>query len=135
MKKEIILIIGLPGSGKSYFLENEIPSTYFKVDDPNTLKEKYDFKKVNADLIAVADPLLSRKEVLENAIKYFNDIFPEHEIKKVYFENNLEKCLNNIKHRDDGRDIRATLNNLSKIYQPPEDALEIWQPPKLNKGF
>jgi hypothetical protein len=48
-----------------------------------------------------------------------------YEIETIYFENNPEKCQNNITYRDDGREIYLEAFE----YNIPENqpTLEIWQ--------
>jgi hypothetical protein len=81
-------------------------------------------------MVIVADPSLCRSENRFFAEKMVKEYHPGCEVEWIYFENNPEKCWNNIQHRNDGRKIsKYSLNNMSKRYKIPEGAscVQVWQ--------
>ncbi len=122
---EVILIVGKPGSGKTYLANTRyVPKGYILIDDPIFDLEIRLFLSKNINLV-ITDPWLCLEKNRESAIKFFNQY--NYNINWIFFENNDEKCFKNLVHRDDGRKIK----NLDVFnYTIPEGIkpLEIWQP-------
>lgn len=115
---KIIAVIGLPGSGKSYYLDKfKNNPDYIIIDDPKNISEI----PVDVDKnILIADCHLCRKEVLNSFKQVINKILPKHSIELVFFENNPNQCLKNVEYRNDGRKVEATIIQYSKKYEIPE---------------
>lgn len=128
MARKAIIIVGLPGSGKTH-LAKEIQGyihTIHLFDDPmkGDQKDIVEVMKSGKDII-MSDPWMCDaryRSLAETAFKGW-----DYEITWVFFENNKEKCLRNLAHRDDDRVIeRFEIFN----YTIPEgvNIREIWQP-------
>src|SRR4051812_2697359 len=96
-----VLIIGLPGSGKTYLAkERYVPVGYILIDDPKELPEL----KVKGDVV-VTDPHLCKKSIRDNCIKFFENL--GYSVECIYFENCETKCKKLIALRNDGRVIES----------------------------
>lgn len=116
----ITLIIGLPGSGKTWYARNVLGGTI--VDDIQDLK---DLPNINDDF-TIIDVNFCDQRILNQAkhmlrLKYTNVSFQE-----IYFENNPKKARRNVERRNDGRNVEGTIKRFTAIYNPPHDALEIF---------
>lgn len=99
----VVLIIGLPGSGKTHLALNEyVPQGYTLIDDPKDLNEVKELLALGKRLV-ITDPHLCNPQNRNNAIKFFvkNDCV----IELIFFEKDKEACLTNIIRRNDGRII------------------------------
>ena len=126
-KSIIICIVGLPGSGKTHYANQECSKTGgIVIDDISGLGQlKSAF--VDNEYIYITDPHFCISQLRDNAAKMILSLGENIEIKWVYFENSVEKCLNNVKHRKDSRSVEPTIMIYTKIYDPPTDAKKIWQ--------
>lgn len=127
---DIILVIGLPGSGKSHFLKSFSTDLYNICDDIKTLDDLPNPKE-NKNLV-IACPTFCFPRVLISATNYLGLRYLGSQIKYFCFENNPEKCLKNIEYRNDGRMVKEAIFIMSKFYEIPENStiLPIWQPEK-----
>ena len=116
--KEVVLVIGLPGSGKTvlldyykkhplidYVIYDDWMEWTVDVDREKDFKDdvRYDeliddIKKGNTAVISSVN-FCSPKELL-NAEYYLKLEFNEIKIQRIYFENNLENSILNIEYRD-----------------------------------
>lgn len=120
MQKEITLLIGLPGSGKSHYIKEHFHSTdYTVIDDP---KMPSDFPDTFDKHLVIADCHLCRSAVLESFHFFAQRKYPDAKINLIYFENNPMQCFKNVDYRNDGRDVKLTIQYASKKYVVPEDA-------------
>jgi predicted kinase len=96
-----ILIIGLPGSGKTYLAKNSY-SEYKLIDDPSV--NNIELEEVLSELedVVICDPNLC-DVTYRNRIKELLNLFG-YAIKEIYFENEPIKAYNNIKCRQYARD-------------------------------
>ena len=118
--KKIIALIGLPGCGKTTLgnkLVQEIDDSFF-IDD---IKDKDLIgNHSHYETVIIADPWLCSSLNEDKFIEYINNNFPSTNVEMKYWENNLEKCLNNILNRNDGRKISDSwVKQLSDNYNPP----------------
>jgi len=100
----VLFIVGLPGSGNST-LANQMSKEDGRIiiDDPK------DFKKevvpfLDKDII-VTDPTLCFEESRNSAAKKLKEFNPDLKLDWIYFENDPEQCLLNVKSRNDGRNV------------------------------
>jgi hypothetical protein len=131
----ITFLVGLPASGKT-FLGNTMKDIFNIpfIDDismPGQLDLFEDNLKLGKDII-VADVFLcleiERLKATNYVHKFMQKLNMEFTIEWIYFENNIEKCLKNVKNRADGRAVEGLIRHLTKEYKIPENikAKEIW---------
>lgn len=115
---KVTLLIGLPGSGKSY-LGNKLSSNF--IDDPKVRPV------LNGKDLVVADLNFCIEKNRESAINYFEE--RGYIVECVYFENNPKKCKKNVEYRDDGRKVLCSIDIYSKLYKIPKNVvpISIWQ--------
>ena len=122
---KIILIAGLPGSGKSFLGKQLSEDGACFIDDISTdvegLSKLLDATK-KYDKVVVADTFLCREKDRENATKYLSRI-ENVEIEWIFFENNPEKCRKNVARRNDGRKVYGLITQLSKEYVIPNEVI------------
>lgn len=116
MIKNIFIIIGLPGSGKTHYLKNK---SGFILDD------KKDFfnlpeQSIPYENLYISHPMLCLKENQTRLIDNINNNYKDIKINFICFENNPEQCYKNSKKRE--RNILPTLKLLTKNYHFPENS-------------
>jgi|ERR1035437_168207 uncharacterized protein YceK len=133
----VYCIVGLPGSGKT-FLANKMASSlknnyWPKVCIFDDIKNILDLPENDVfDTIIIVDPYFCLTDVREMADafltnKYSSSFTPV--VEWLFFENNKEKCLKNVKHRDDGRKVEGLIKLFHTEYIISNDIIpkEIWQ--------
>ena len=128
-----VLLIGLPGSGKTYIAQTDYVSRgYILVDDPTDLDE------VRAGVatalaggnpgVVVCDPHLTRAGTRAIALQVFPALGCT-EVECVYFENDPVKAARNLQHRADSRG-HISVEVFSRQYEIPAGVVprDIWQP-------
>lgn len=118
---KVIIIIGLPGSGKSYLIDR-IAKQHTILDDFVSPDKIHMAMSLNEDVI-MADPYFCEEDILRKAIKIV-EVYTT-DIEYIYFENNKEKAIANAENR--GRGVKGLIHQLSTIYKPPENARKIFQ--------
>jgi len=123
----VIVIIGLPGSGKS-FLSRQIlkENPGFEILDDPTQKESHILINLleNGKNLIVCDPHLCNPANRKLAESIFADW--GYEVSRIFFENNVEKCKNNIKFRNDER-IIDRFETFQYVVPEWAEPLKIWQ--------
>lgn len=117
MNKEIVLIMGLPGSGKTTLAKTKY-FDYELIDDISLkINVLHEYDKFNKLVITCPFAGGIDKDKLENRLnQWFSNI---EKIDYVAFENNIEQCLKNIVARNDDRVIMAaTVERMAKKYKP-----------------
>lgn len=115
----LIIIIGLPGSGKTT-LSNELKDEGYEVYD-DFITHFYNGQVIQSikegKLVCLNDPRLCSYKIFERQMDTILKYITKDKIKLILFENNPEKCLQNIQARDDERKgIVDTINHYTKIY-------------------
>lgn len=133
---KLIIVIGLPGSGKSYYLRqllksNEVSAYYddYQKDSYNESSNPYLSKNygqlltqlINGDIIAIADIMYCQQDKLAAVIESINHVIPNIEIDMRYFENDPEKAIASIRSRSRSGRVEseiAYVNEISPQYKP-----------------
>lgn len=137
---KVIFIVGLPCSGKTTLAKKLASvSNAILLDDASKLFDKEQMKikilignQENRDVI-FTDVYLCKEETRQRAEEWIKSLNLSIEIKYIFFENDKDKCLLNMKHRmdqGDTREVKGSINMFSKLYKIPEgyEAKKIWQP-------
>ena len=133
---KITMLVGLPCSGKTHYGKG---SGCLFIDDVSLMDTKV-LKEMIKDMnIIIADVFLCRPRERTSAQRWFDLNFPDAQLEWVFFENNREKCLTNMRHHrslGDDRKVEDLIHVLSKDYVIPygTKTLEIWQPKAISLG-
>lgn len=130
---QIILVVGLPGAGKSMLLKGLRKGNWITFDDPKDLKEIESHLDLSDDKlknIAIADPNFCVSEIRQKVENWFKD--KKSSLWWVFFKNDPEKCKRNVELRQskgDNRKVMGSIERFTKVYKIPEKAtvIEIWQ--------
>ncbi len=127
--KQLILIVGLPGSGKTKLARDMsfYGVTLFDDISVNTDYEKIDRVK-DEDYIVVTDPtaILYPKEKVFSKLREW---FGERDLAVFAFENDPDSCWKNIQGRDDRIISQSFIEQLSKNYIPEDwgRVIPVWR--------
>lgn len=116
---KITFIIGLPGSGKSTFIK-QYENDAVIIDDP---KKKDIVNIQETEWLIISDPNFCNKQTLNNAKKYLENKFSNLYFEYIYFENDVENCINNINHRNERMNAIYDVIILSKKYVVPNNEI------------
>jgi len=115
---KLLIIIGLPGSGKTTYFNENLKNKYEFYDDFITnmidgelIKE---IKKKEKD-ICIADPRLCNYQTFQKIMKIFEEFLNKSEIRLILFENDKDKCIINAEKRS-LRLVKKTIEFNSIIY-------------------
>ena len=109
----IVLIIGLPASGKTYYANTlGIPV----IDDISSL----DQLPKNGDFV-ITDPHFCDPAILDRATVILSDKYPSAAISFQYFENDPVRAKKNAMLRSEYKQVDGFINYLTTIYDPPTD--------------
>lgn len=113
----LLIIIGLPGSGKTTYAHNQLES-YLIFDD--CLTHFYNGKAMMAIEFGLdaclIDPRFCDFNVFKRYLKRILKIIDKEQIKLILYQNQPEICLNNIADRSDYDTLKPTLLTLSAVY-------------------
>ena len=116
---KLIVIIGLPASGKTTYYNENFKDTHLFFDDfiSNMVSGELikSLKKGNQD-ICIADPRLCNYSIFTKVMKLIEEIIDnKSDILLILFENNKDKCFINAKKRKN-KNVEKTIEFLSNIY-------------------
>lgn len=117
---KVTIIIGLPGSGKSYLIDR-IARQHTILDD-FVSPDKIHMALSLGDDVIMADPYFCEPDILAKAVKIV-EVYTSN-IEYIYFENDKEKAIALAENR--GRGVKGLIHQLSVIYKPPENARKIF---------
>lgn len=114
---QVIIIIGLPGSGKTTLSNTFID--YLLFDD--FISTFYDGKVIAAlksgNKVCLNDPRLCIYDIFIKYMDIIEKYVDKQNIQLILFENNPTTCLSNVKHRNDGRKgIELCIIQYSELY-------------------
>ena len=118
---EIILFIGLPGSGKTYWARKLCDIVIDDIVDLSSLPTS-----LGGNILGICDVNFCDEQILNKAFQILGQIYPGVPIRLFYFENNSFKCRKNVQDRKDGRNVEGTIHRFETIYKPPSSAQQIW---------
>ena len=122
---KVILIAGLPGSGKSCHAltlarQYGVPTTLV-LDDPKTSDEIQEaLARPGLETLIITDPMLCRSDIRDAALVLLDG----HSIEFVYFANDTEQCLRNASGRS-SKEVSGLIRHLSGLYEIPPHAIQI----------
>lgn len=129
--RHIHLVIGLPGSGKSYYIAHSRLAAVPCFDDLTDMLLLPPAKSTVREF-AIVDVNFCDAGILARAEEIFLNVYGAVTFHHHYFENDPDKCRANVVHRADGRNVEGTIRRFAPIYNPPADAMKIWS--KNEKG-
>lgn len=115
--KNIYLLIGLPGAGKSYWLHNVQGAIFDDMSqtDPQMENFKATLQQKEIENIYVADVNLCSLEIFKLALQKITSLSPESiNFHFVLFNADRETALNNVQYRNDGRYVIPTIERFYK---------------------
>lgn len=123
--KNIIFLVGLPGSGKSTFYETSLkekltPHVY--IDQSPYSLEDLQIMIENHDTVVFECPTFCVDEHLSRAKLFFKGWNQTY----FFWENNSEQCLKNAKFRPN-KYVDSYIKLLSKIYKPKGLVFKVYE--------
>lgn len=114
MEKQLVIVIGLPGSGKTTYCKKF--KEYLLFDDfvTNIFNYKAICELKAGEKVCLNDPRLCYYDIFEMYITKFEKCIAKENIQLIIYENNPEQCITNIKIRGD--DMWKTVNQYSEKY-------------------
>jgi hypothetical protein len=119
---DITLIIGLPGSGKSYLGRDLCDTTnrpFFDDADTVPLLQSTGF--------IITHPMMCLITVRTAVVNSLKTHYPDAQHTFLYFENDPHKARENAKRRAD-KPVFGLISYLTRIYTPEGTPLPIWSP-------
>lgn len=119
--KSIIIVVGLPGSGKTFFC-NQYKNDYAIFDDCKDLNQfqvAIDLFLNKKQKLIISNPWFVLKDVQEKIIELLisKNVDIENDVEWVFFENNPQQCWENVcfRQKQDPNDKRE-VKNFIKTY-------------------
>jgi len=116
---KLIIIIGLPGSGKTTYYEEKLKALEYEFFDDfissivnGQMIKKIENGKTN---VCITDPRLCNYETFKRVMKLIEVHINKTDIQLILFENDKDKCLLNASKRAN-KNVNKTIEFNSKIY-------------------
>lgn len=113
-----LMIVGLPASGKSMYIET-IQHLYDAVFDDIYC----DIENISYDSILISHPDFCKEDIRNNVKSRLESC--GYDVDFLFFENDPEQCLKNAKRRKD-KDVEGYIHYLSQFYCPPKVDMNVW---------
>ncbi len=98
MEKTICFVVGLPGSGKTNYLEQLQKSGFLAINNPaDADRDVLPVLKGEGQIFAIADYNLCFPSYREKMVVKIRSAIPEVNFRWVYFENDPIQCLSNLR--------------------------------------
>ena len=121
MNYQLIIVIGLPGSGKTTFCQDMTNNGYLIFDD--FISHFFNGELIESlsagNKLCICDPRLCIYDIFLRYMTIFEKYINKDNIQLVLFENNPKQCCLNIEIRNDNtvkKQINQTIVTYSKIY-------------------
>lgn len=115
----VTLVAGLPGSGKTFLLRSMQEEGATCIDD---IRDLSDLPTRPVSWLAVSDVNFCRQNVRNAAEREIVLRFGPVDFEWIFFENDPDQCRSNAIGRNDGRNVHADIDALSRLYDVPEGA-------------
>ncbi len=114
---KVIVIVGLPGSGKSTYAKTHYNEYVIFDDFITTFCNGEIIKNIKLNNnVCIIDPRLCDVNIFNRCLDKILKYVDVKNIKLILFENNKELCQINVNRRNDNRNVNNTICNYSKIY-------------------
>ena len=130
--KKMVLIVGLPGSGKSQLTKQINDGSFVEFDDPEKREWDKELDSFGEPWAPIKKELSSGKNVIinsgdftepggEDLISFFQNLGKSHNysVRTIYFENNPEQCIKNLEGRNFRKMKKDMIYYASKNYKIP----------------
>lgn len=122
----IIIIVGLPGSGKSHLgkavSQNRTIPFYDDCITEVEIWEQVEACLRNNNDCVLADPGFCISKYRDQLVEKISDLNKDAILTWIYFDNDPEVCIQNLKNRSDGRIVSETFaRQFSKWYTIPKN--------------
>lgn len=108
----MLIIIGLAGSGKTTYFQENLSDKYELYDD--FISNLFDIEKINEKMCLI-DPRLCDYEIFKEIMIEIEKYIDRSKIKIILFENNPERCLINSQNRSK-KNVDKMINIYSRKY-------------------
>jgi GTPase SAR1 family protein len=122
----VTCIVGLPGSGKTW-LAYQLAQGQSNIEVIDDMRFEEQLPEILDHHIIITDPFFCDIEVRHGAEMAIRERYGV-EIKWIFYEISVEKCLRNISHRNEPRDVMTVFWDMAEVYGIPDgiEPLEIW---------
>lgn len=128
--EDVVVIVGLPGSGKTELAEREyVPKGYLHLEDPSTfltLKEVKEILKNSTRPYVITDAVLCYSGFRDRLIEIFEELSLTR--KWIFFENDPTSAMENQISRGDNSERITNVWAMSQGYTiPSQNPLPVWK--------
>lgn len=115
--RQLFIIVGLPGSGKTKLCQEF--GNEFKIYD-DFLDNIFDGQLINdielGKNLCITDPRLTQKKSFDLVMNSILNIIDKKHFKLIVYENNPQQAIKNIRKRNNYERLKKDIKNMSKYY-------------------